>query len=553
MHPPSAELKSEEQQAPDSEASCCPAPHARFLQGWRLAAVGWAVACLILQSFALTNRSFEPDEGMRVYCARELLQGQTPYEDFWDHKDPMEWLLCAFLLNVFGNSISGLRLGVVLLRAILMYQLIGLARQLQITRHLWLVGALSLILLTAEPIQGNTAAMEIPGLLFFVVAMRFGLTAIAKPNPKRLLYSLIAGILAGLGMLVKLTTAVSCLVPFVLLWLLRPRTRENSQEYGLVPQLSLVAVGVLIPIAAVAMWCIQNGILDNWLFVLTVYNPAYSQGVPHWEYLSGVLPSRLAFLAPFAALAVLGILRNWRNQRLAMLWLAVWLLLSVVSVCLGWRFYPHYFLLLVPPMALSGAASLDTLKARTPAASFLNALTVSLLLVGALLGVNVVKWYLLEAPHWKPPNMGFFTDESVVQLAEYVRDTTEPQETIYVLGYCPDIYVLSERSSASRYVFKMPLAAEHSPIRREAKQEVVHTLKADPPRYFIVMKKDWTPQHPQNSDEFLKQWRPMAELVEKNYTLFESRELYDLYVFQEPVVRINPAVLRFAIREETHG
>jgi len=493
--------------------------------------LAWSLACLILQSFALTNRSFEPDEGMRVYCAREFLNGATPYEDFWDHKDPMEWFLCAFLLKLFGDSISGLRLGVVVLRAILIYQLIGLARQLKITRHLWLVGALSLILLTAEPIQGNTAAMEIPALLFFVLAMRFIMTDRNTSNLKRPALLLGSGLSAGLAISIKPTTAVSCLIPLLLLPVFLQRKTQRPGKTRLFLDIPLLTVGIAIPIIAVAGWCAKKNILDDWLFVLTVCNPAYSQGIPHWDYLSGVLPSRLLFLAPFAGLFLFGIIRRRQDRRIITHWILLWFVLAIVSICLGWRFYPHYFLLLVPPLALAGAASLDILTdPQKPSDSLLNAVTVFLLIAVLLNGFTVARWYVIEAPRWEPPNMGFFTDDSIVELASYIKETTEPDETIYVLGYCPDILVLSERSSPSRYLFKMPLAAEHSPIRTEAKREVLQTLRARPPRYFIVMKKDWTPQHPQHSDAFLQDWWEMAAFVEEHYDLLNSSELYDLYM-----------------------
>ena len=501
--------------------------------GWKAPALTCALVCFLLQSTALQNRSFDPDEGMRVYCARQLLDGQTPYEDFWDHKDPSEWILCSLLLKVFGDSLTGLRLGVNVLRALLIYHLVGFAYQSRMSGNLWLLGGLSFVLLAGETIQGNTAAMEIPGLLMFLVAMRLTFASVGAPGHLRSALLIASGTCAGLGILIKATTALSCLIPLLLLLVLTLRSRKLMSKARVFTDTLTVTIGLLIPVAAIAGWCLKRGILDDWLFILTVYNPAYSQGIPHWEYLAGVLPSRIWFLLPFAALALLGLFQKNTKETWLQIWIGIWLVCACLSVCVGWRFYPHYFLLLAPPLAFLGAGTFNTpARTETKMTSIRSTLAIAMSLVAVLVAINVVKWYIIDAPRWEPPRIGFFTDESIVQLASHIRETTAADDTIYVLGYCPDILVLADRRSASRYVFKLPLAAEHSPIRAEAQQEVLDSLRRTPPQYVVVMKHDWTPQHPVDSDRFVRDWRDMSSLLAEEYRLVDSEYLFDLYEMQ---------------------
>ena len=521
-----------------------------IVETWRLPAVLWAMACLLIQIPALENRSFEPDEGLRVYCAQELLRDRTPYRAFWDHKDPTEWLLCAGLMLLFGDSLSGLRLGINVLRAALVYHVCGLGQQARVGKNAWLTGGLATVLLIAEPIQGNTSAMEIPALLLFVLAMRL-VTKICcnghskarvlpgqpapdlprssgeGPLPQNLVLPVLAGVLSGFAMLLKPTTAVAGLPALILLC-----------RNDLVRRLIGMAVGMGAALGMVLSWCLTKGIVSDWFFVMAVYNPSYSRGTPHWEYLSGVVPPRLLFLSPFLLLAVVGFLEQKKSDMPNRLWLPIWLIGAVAAVCIGWRFYPHYFLLLAPPMALAGSHAVTTTTLLPCGCPRTRSVWIWILLPFVLFqSLQSVKWYWTEARDWKPPALGFFTNEDILRLAAEIRHNTTPKDTLFVIGYCPDLYVLSERRSASRYFFHLPYAAEHSPIREPARREVLETLRTTPPPFIVVMKKDWTPQHPMDSDNFVEQWSEMRLFLEEHYLRTESGELFDVYVLKG---RFNP-------------
>jgi len=245
------------------------------------------------------------------------------------------------------------------------------------------------------------------------------------------------------------------------------------------------------------------------------------------------VPPRLFFLLPFALLAVVGFLQQKKSDMPNRLWLPTWLIGGVLSVCIGWRFYPHYFLLLVPPMALAGSHAVTTTTVLPVGCPRTRSLWIWILLPFVLFqSLRSVKWYWTEAGDWKPPAIGFFTNEDILRLAAEIRHDTTPRDTLFVIGYCPDLYVLSERRSASRYFFHLPYTAEHSPIREPARNEVLETLQNTSPKFIVVMKKDRTPQHPIDSDKFVEQWTEMRLFLEENYLRMESRELFDAYILK---------------------
>ncbi|EPD93776.1 ArnT family glycosyltransferase [Streptomyces albus] len=114
------------------------------------------------------------------------------------------------------------------------------------------------------------------------------------------------------------------------------------------------------------------------------------------------------------------------------LWL--WLAVSLGAATVGFQFFGHYFLQLVPPLALLGAAALHELTARAATA----ALTAT-----ALLACGFVGW-------------GFTAGRTELdhahRLADTVRSYTDRGDRVLLWGMHPEGYWLSRRMPASRYL-----------------------------------------------------------------------------------------------------
>ena len=122
-----------------------------------------------------------------------------------------------------------------------------------------------------------------------------------------------------------------------------------------------------------------------------------------------------------------------------------WLALALIGVAAGLRFFPRYYFLPLPVVALMAARGFATLgRAR--------------LAVGLLLIVPVVRFgpsYVAAAsnPRWRDAAM----DRDSRDAAAIIRQTARPGDTLFVWGYRPELFVYTGLPAGTMYLDSQPL------------------------------------------------------------------------------------------------
>jgi hypothetical protein len=151
---------------------------------------------------------------------------------------------------------------------------------------------------------------------------------------------------------------------------------------------------------------------------------------------------------PLVALAMPSILRpGWWPAESAARTGCLWLLaLSAVGVSASGRFYPHYFIQLLPPLALFAAATYEALPSHV-SSQRLRAIraTLAAAMALALAGFFVAQWIGLRP--LRQPSM----------IGSYLRDHSTAGDRLFVWGQSPGIYDDSGLRPASRYITTFPL------------------------------------------------------------------------------------------------
>src|SRR5690606_18973042 len=75
-----------------------------------------------------------------------------------------------------------------------------------------------------------------------------------------------------------------------------------------------------------------------------------------------------------------------------------------------------------------------------------------------------------------------------LRVAEAVAERTQPDDHVYVWGFEPSIYWLSERAPASRFIYNVPQRAQWQ--QRHARQLLIKELQAVPPAIVVVQQND---------------------------------------------------------------
>lgn len=301
---------------------------------------------LVTRLPSFTTPLWNPDEGFLATQARQLAAGGELYETVVDRKPPLlPWLYQTSFALVGDESLWPLKIAAVAATVATAALLASVARRRWGHRAAWSAGVLTVLLSVGLAPEDTQAAT------FEVFMLPWTAAAVWCADRRRWGT---AGAAVALAALTK-QTGGAVLLP-VLFLLARDRA-------GL-PASARTLLGCLTPVAALAL------LLGPHDFVFwTVTGSDSYVSVAGAELLALLRASgNAALLAAAAApvLAVLGHLLRARRRAFvratADVW--VWLGASAVAVTVGFQFFGHYFLQLVPPLVLLGAAALERLPVR---------------------------------------------------------------------------------------------------------------------------------------------------------------------------------------------
>jgi 4-amino-4-deoxy-L-arabinose transferase-like glycosyltransferase len=396
--------------APALAARTAPAPRREY---WLRLLPLLALLTTVTRLPSFLRPLWNPDEGFLAVQARQLAAGGVLYDTVVDRKPPlMPWLYQGAFALFGDDSLWPLKAAAVVVT------LVGAAFTASLARGRWgdragrLAGVLAVLLsIGLDPEDTQAASFEV-----FMVPC----TAAALWCAQRRRWAA-AGLAVALATLTKQTGGAALLpVLFVLV----------HARAGAGPLLRLLGAWAA-PLLLVAL-VHGPGRFLHW----TVTGSGAYASVQGAEVLALLRALGNSSLLALAALPLLVALVHGRRRRLlppaADLW--VWLGTAGAAVVTGFQFYGHYFLQLVPPLALLGTAALRELRPRAATA----ALTATALAATGYLG-------------W-----GLTADRSDLDHARRVsaalRAGSAPGDPVLVWGMHPENYWLADRAPATRYL-----------------------------------------------------------------------------------------------------
>jgi hypothetical protein len=139
----------------------------------------------------------------------------------------------------------------------------------------------------------------------------------------------------------------------------------------------------------------------------------------------------------FHAVIVIGAAIFWWRERQ---WkFLAWAALCYAGVVLGWRFFPRYFFLLLPALAIPAARGLAGIRNRTAMAALVVMLAIPIARFGP-------RYASLKG--WNDLAM----DRDSQEASRIARAAAKPGNTLYVWGYRPEIFVYTGLKPATRYL-----------------------------------------------------------------------------------------------------
>lgn len=432
---------------------------------------------------------FERDEGEYAYAGQLILQGIAPYRLVYNMKLPGTYAAYALIMALFGQTVRGVHLGFLLVNVATTGLLFLLSRRLFGSFAAAGAGAcyalLSLCPSVLGPFAHATHFVLLPALAGLLLLLR----AIDTGRPAAFLGS---GLLLGLGFVMKQHGLF-----FILLGLVCLARRWAGLRDRRVPiEAGLFGLGAALPFALTCLILAASGVFKEFWFWTFEYARVYASEVPFAELLlllPIVVPAIIGPMMPIWVLAAAGLSALflepiYREQRFLVTALLV---VSFLAVLPGYYLREHYFVLLLPAVALLAGLAIDALRRglqRTRLREIAASLAALLLLVACFLTTYPQAPYYLGMTPQQVARVTYGENPfpEAVEIGAWLRAHSAPQDMIAVLGSEPEIYFYSGRRSATGYIYMYGLM-EMQLYARRMQEEAIREIETSDPRYLVFV------------------------------------------------------------------
>src|ERR1700686_4825392 len=316
----------------------------------------YAALVIVLVIFAivrirLRNTPLERDEGEYAYAGQLMLQGDPPYHSAYNMKLPGTYAAYAVIMAVFGQTVAGIRMGmlVVLIANTLLVFFLG-KRLFGIVAGTSAAAAYTLLAnrLQTMSLDGHATHFIV---LFALAGTLLLLHAIETQRAVALFGS---GVLFGLAFLMKQHGIL--FVVFGFLFWAWSQWKEQANWRKVISQGMALASGMTLPFLLTCLFIWHEGVFRQFWFWTVSYGAAYENEVKFsegWKYFHAMI-SRFARPLNIWLPAGIGLTALFWNHRGRehKVFLLSFVLFSFLAVCPGLYFRPHYFLVLLPAVAL---------------------------------------------------------------------------------------------------------------------------------------------------------------------------------------------------------
>jgi 4-amino-4-deoxy-L-arabinose transferase-like glycosyltransferase len=482
----------------------------RFPGWWFTVAVLVAVAAVRLR---LADIPLERDEGEYAYTGQLMLQGIPPYQLAYSMKFPGAATMYALVMAVFGQTPAGIHLGVMCLTTLTALMLYWLGKKI-LDPAAGMVAATTYAMMAATPdmmgLEGHAthfAAFFVTGAmcLMWKARQEFHWLQIAA-----------SGFAFGLAILMKQHAAL------IAAWALVAFAAASFRRAGFSAGKRLAAVAafgaaVVLPFALCCLLLWMAGVFPKfWLWTVGYarqYETLHSVSQAG-KWFGMRFPVAVSSTFCLWLLAILGLILIWFGARFQgkRLWLAGFAGASALTVVPGFYFRLHYFLLVLPAVALLAACGMAAVnqywreRIGNPRLAQWPVIVYGLLLAAVFFNNRDI--WLVQSP--VSASSAIYTAESFTEaqtIAAFIRSNSPPDARVAVLGSEPEIYFLAGRHSATGYIYTYELT-ERQPFARQMTREMIREVETNAPEFVVFVENpmSWDGPPGGHSSEFNSWW-----------------------------------------------
>jgi len=498
----------------------------------------YAALVIVLVIFAivrirLRNTPLERDEGEYAYAGQLMLQGDPPYHSAYNMKLPGTYAAYAVIMAVFGQTVAGIRMGmlVVLIANTLLVFFLG-KRLFGIVAGTSAAAAYTLLAnrLQTMSLDGHATHFIV---LFALAGTLLLLHAIETQRAVALFGS---GVLFGLAFLMKQHGILFAVFGFFFWAWSEWKKRDNWRR--VFSQAGILAAGIIMPYLLTCLLTWYTGVFQQFWFWTVSYGAAYEKETKisdGWFLFKVIMPwfprpANIWIIAGFGLTAVF-----WnRRAREQKVFILGFVLFSILAVFPGLFFRPHYFLVMYPAVALATGlavtATYEYLQKRnvSRAVAWIPIAFFVLTYLSTLYGQRKLLFKMNPLRVNREMHVAHGFPEAMV-VADYVRDHSSSEDRIAVIGSEPEIYFYSHRRSATGYIYMYSLM-EKQKFALRMQNDMIHEVENVQPKIVVFVDNQlswgWDPSW-DATDPHMTIFAWIRNYVNAHYDLVAEVPIYD--------------------------
>lgn len=474
---------------------------------WHIIVLGIVMLLIVWVRIRLLSVPLERDEGEYAYAGSQLLQGVIPYKEAYNMKLPGTYFMYAVIMAIFGKSVMGIHIGLMLVNLVTILLLfLSIKKLFNATTALVTASLYGLMTLSPEVFGFAAHATH-----FVVLFVSSGLYVFAGFVQKHTVQkALLFGLMMGWAFIMK-QQAVFFILFGAMALLAAVTNRRQWIRY-----LFLYLLGAAIPYLLILLMVYTSGAWDTFWFWTVTYARSYAGNVS-WGagmelFSASFVPILKAYsVAGLLSVAGLVLLFTGSYSRLQRIFTIAFLLFSFASICPGFYFRQHYFITVLPSVALLSGIAIYSLQQRFKQQGIsLSAMAITL--IAGMAFATDGSYYLSDTPEDISKNLyGANPFAESPELGSYIRQHTQPADKIAILGSEPQILFYADRKSATGYIYTYSLMELH-PYNVKMQQEMIKEIEANQPEILVFCKinSSWAPkpESPNNIMEWFFKYSP---------------------------------------------
>jgi len=497
-----------------------------------------ACAMAVYVRIRLIRVPLERDEGEYAYMAWLMTKGVPAYMEAWSMKFPGIYYCYSLVISLFGPTVQTVHAALLVVNMLTAALLFLLGKRL-FSLLAGVGAATSFAIISLIPaVQGIFANAE-HFVIFFAVLGTF-LLAKYRERPS-LWLATCCGFTMGCAVLVKQHGVFFGI--FASLYIIWHNIRNGkSISFNRILPLSIYLASYIAPLLVTGLYVSYSGSLENFWFWTMEYTRAYgtqvslSSGISLFLYHAKNISSQIY---PVIFLATAGFFALFHRTGIdTILFCLGFLFFSFLSICPGFYFREHYFVLFLPALSLYYGFFLHFISKHLPRRSA-TIIPIFFILISILqLTIDLNKYLFKLSPQLISSlvyNGNPFSESQAI--SQYIQKHTSNNETIAILGSEPQILFYAQRRSATRYIYMYPLMENHK-YSMVMQKDLIAQIEESKPAYIIFVNTNLSWLVSPTSTQYIFKW--VQTYLKSEYTAVGYVPIGNIQNENPTVLETNP-------------